>query len=183
MAQRKPAVAQQVPRMKIISMGEATVGKSCLIKRYCEGKFVAKYVRTIGIDYGVKPVQVDGRLVHINFYDMAGSEAYYEIRNEFYADAQGAILVFDVTAQSSFEALDSWLDESKRHGAPANLVLVVCGNKIDSSKRVVSEKEAKKWAASHGAALYIETSTQDGKNVNEMFTQLFSLIDSAVKAA
>ena len=50
----------QAPRLKIISLGESGVGKSCLIKRYCEDKFVTKHVATIGIDFGVKPVEVAG---------------------------------------------------------------------------------------------------------------------------
>jgi DnaJ family protein C protein 27 len=82
---------QAAARLKIISLGETAVGKSCLIKRFCEDKFVSKHVATIGIDFGVKPVQLDGTgTVRINFFDLAGGPEYFEIRNEFYKDAQGA---------------------------------------------------------------------------------------------
>ena len=113
-------------RIKIISVGDPAVGKSCLIKRYCEQRvraraamihnslcschnyrsyrhltesaclsvacmvqFVSKYVATIGVDYGVKPIKIRGTEVRVNFWDLAGGEEYTEIRNEFYKDAQG----------------------------------------------------------------------------------------------
>ena len=55
-------------RIKIISMGSGGTGKSCIIKRFCEERFVSKYIATIGVDYGVKPVQVDGEDVRVNFW-------------------------------------------------------------------------------------------------------------------
>lgn len=64
--------------MKVISMGERGCGKSCLIKRYCEEKFVTKYIGTIGVDYGVKPLKLGDYDVKINLWDMAGSPEYLE---------------------------------------------------------------------------------------------------------
>ncbi|CEG42449.1 ras family [Plasmopara halstedii] len=69
-----------VLRVKIISMGESGVGKSCVIKRYCEEKFVSKYISTIGIDYGVKPVMVNEIEVRVNFWDLSGLPEYLELR-------------------------------------------------------------------------------------------------------
>ena len=87
-AAQKPAHT----RIKIISMGSGGSGKSCLIKRYCEERFVSKYIATIGVDYGVKPATVDGVEVRVNFWDLSGHPEFFEVRNEFYKDAQGAIL-------------------------------------------------------------------------------------------
>jgi len=128
------------PRIKILAVGDAGVGKSCLIKRYCEGRFVDKYIPTIGIDYGVKRVAVSsiaasrsatggGRearsgpqrqrngsqqcpdAVRINFWDAAGGDEYAEIRNEFYDAAQGVLLMYDVRNLESFQHLQHWWDE------------------------------------------------------------------------
>ncbi|EPY33698.1 ras family protein-like protein [Strigomonas culicis] len=136
------------PRIKILSLGDATVGKSCLIKRFCEGRFVAKYIPTIGIDYGVKKADVAAQskrfsdivtgtyhnpnfsaggvgggaargsnsslnfsAVRVNFWDIAGGEESFEIRNEFYNATQGILLVFDVRNRKSFENLQRWWDE------------------------------------------------------------------------
>ncbi|KAG9336304.1 hypothetical protein JZ751_002651 [Albula glossodonta] len=120
-------------RVKVISLGNAEVGKSCIIKRYCEKRFVAKYLATIGIDYGVTKVQVRDREIKVNIFDMAGHPFFYEVRNEFYKDSQGVILVYDVGLKESFDALDSWLSEMKQEmGSQANMesiIFVVCANK------------------------------------------------------
>ena len=62
--------------IKLISVGDVKVGKSCIIKRYCEGRFVSKYITTIGVDYGVKKIAVGGKKVAVNFFDLSGSEDY-----------------------------------------------------------------------------------------------------------
>ena len=64
------------------------MGKSCLIKRYCEEKFITKYISTIGIDFGVKAVEIDGEEVRVNFWDLSGHPEFFEVRNEFYKDTQ-----------------------------------------------------------------------------------------------
>jgi DnaJ family protein C protein 27 len=164
-------------RLKVISLGESGVGKSCLIKRFCEDKFVAKHVATIGIDFGVKPVSVDGELTRVNFFDFAGGSEYMEIRNEFYKDAQGVLLVFDVASKLTLDALDRWLKEGEEYGlrAPA---LILCGNKVDCKKREVSESDARRWAGAHGGMPYFETSAKEGDNVAKAFEKLFALASS-----
>lgn len=162
-------------RIKIISMGNAEVGKSCVIKRYCEKRFVPKYLATIGIDYGVTRVNVKGRDVKVNIFDMSGHPLFYDIRNEFYTDTQGVLLVYDVTLRSSFEALESWMDEIKRElgntSDMEDIIFVVCANKRDK-KRVVDEVEGKLWADAHGF-IYFEVSALTGEGISEMFQAFF----------
>jgi small GTP-binding protein len=67
-----PVVASAPVRIKVISMGSGAAGKSCLIKRFCEDRFVSKYIATIGVDYGVKPVTVDDMDMRVNFWDLSG---------------------------------------------------------------------------------------------------------------
>lgn len=159
-------------RLKIISLGDEAVGKSCIIKRYCEERFIPKYISTIGIDYGVKRTVVDGRECRVNFWDLAGGNEFIEIRNEFYKDAQGMILVFDVTNARSFAQLEMWLREATKFGCK-DCLTIVCANKVDLPKRVVSEAEGRKWASTKGFG-YFETSASSGMNVNAMFDQLFN---------
>ncbi|XP_041613412.1 dnaJ homolog subfamily C member 27 isoform X2 [Vulpes lagopus] len=149
-------------RIKVISMGNAEVGKSCIIKRYCEKRFVSKYLATIGIDYGVTKVQVRDREIKVNIFDMAGHPFFYE--------------------KDSFDALDAWLAEMKQdlgpHGNMENIVFAVCANKIDCTKhRCVDESEGRLWAESKGF-LYFETSAQTGEGINEMFQTFYvSIVD------
>ncbi|CDW82635.1 small gtp-binding protein domain containing protein [Stylonychia lemnae] len=160
---------------KIISIGNQEVGKSCLIKRYCEEKFVERYISTIGIDYGVKKLKIKGQPIAINFFDMSGNEDYKLIRTEFYEGASGAMMVFDLDNRDSFNSLIHWEDEMKKNGVDsARLKIVVCGNKSDSKGREINSKDAQKWAKNKGWE-YFETSAQNGSNVSDAFLALFEM--------
>ena len=108
-----PEKKAKLLRLKIITMGDCAVGKSCIVKRFCEERFVSKYISTIGIDYGVKPTKINGRDVRVNFWDMSGNPEFFEVRNEFYKDASGGLLVYDVSNRKSFESLQEWVVEAK----------------------------------------------------------------------
>jgi DnaJ homolog subfamily C member 27 len=127
--------ALDFPRIKLLAVGDVGVGKSCVIKRYCEGRFVVKYIPTIGIDFGVKRVDVNKvavlqqkqqlssstasstnnssipAAVRVNFWDGSGDDDYHEVRNEFYDAAQGILIFYDVRNAQSFAHLDNWWEE------------------------------------------------------------------------
>ncbi|KAJ4457096.1 putative RJL family GTPase [Paratrimastix pyriformis] len=163
-------------RIKVISMGDNCVGKSCLIKRFCEGKFLQKYISTIGVDFGVKPCNFGSALLKVNFFDLAGGDIYADIRTEFYRDTQGAFLVFDLTQRSSFDSLTRWVQEAIQFNGGPLPVMVLVGNKNDMGRRVVSEQEAREWMAQFGIRHYVETSASTGANVHELFSTLFQQI-------
>lgn len=124
-------------------MGNSEVGKSCLIKRYCEGRFVKRYIQTIGVDYGVKKVEIDKHKVCVNFFDLSGNKDYKTIRTEFYTDTSGMIMCYDVDNRDSFTSLVHWEDEMKRYGVDmARVKVVVCANKCDLKGREVNPKDA-----------------------------------------
>jgi DnaJ family protein C protein 27 len=173
-----PAAAPVV-RIKILTLGSMNTGKSCLVKRYCEERFVSKYIATIGVDYGVKPVQIDGSSVRVNFWDLSGHSDFFEIRNEFYKDSQGVMLVYDVSARETFVELDAWINEATKYGLVlSDSPVVLCANKVDK-RRVVTEEEGRQYASSQGFK-YFETSAMSGANVSEAFEDLFA---SAVRRA
>ena len=160
--------------LKLISVGNAEVGKSCLIKRYCEGRFVKRYISTIGIDYGVKKLDILDYKVCVNFFDLSGNDDYKSIRTDFYKDASGCIMVFDVDNRDSYTSLVHWEEEMKRYGADMSRIKVaVCGNKCEIKGREVKEAEASKWAKQRGWE-YFETSASEGKNVNECMEAIFT---------
>ncbi|NXL98542.1 DJC27 protein, partial [Tyrannus savana] len=148
--------------------------QSCIIKRYCEKRFVSKYLATIGIDYGVTNQESLPNLWPWEAIPGIPPQlSLFQVRNEFYKDTQGVLLVYDVGSKESFDSLDSWLAEMKQelgpHGNMDNVVFVVCANKVDSAKhRSVDESEGRLWAESRGF-LYFETSAQTGEGINEMF--------------
>jgi DnaJ family protein C protein 27 len=141
---------------------------------------VSKYIATIGVDFGVRSVEIDNTEVKVNFWDISGHPEFFDVRNEFYKDTQGAILVYDVGSKRSFESLDGWLKEASKFGAK-DIQVVVCANKVDSKKRAVSLKDGQAWAVSKGYQ-HFETSASDGTNVEEVFQCLFSQVVSAARA-
>ncbi|CAH0365318.1 unnamed protein product [Pelagomonas calceolata] len=166
-----PASGDATIRLKLLTIGAAHSGKSCIVKRYCEGRFVSKYVQTVGVDYGVKPVDVDGTMVRVNFWDLSGHSAFLEVRNEFYKDTSATLLVYDASDRNSFEELETWLREAFRYGMKESIPICVCANKIDRPRKV-SESEGRKWARDRGYD-YFETSAQSGANISEVFECAF----------
>lgn len=136
-------------------------------------QFVSRYISTIGVDFGVKPVEVEGQTVKACFWDLSGHSEFFEVRNEFYQDTEAMLLVFDVNVPESFAELEQWLREARQCGA-RRVGGVVCGNKTDLKARVVGEEDARRWAAAQGLH-YFETSAKSGENVAAAFTQLFKV--------
>mgnify|MGYP001100775730 FL=1 len=160
--------------IKILSIGDPECGKSCIIKRYCEGRFVQRYISTIGVDYGVKKLNIQNRKIAVNFFDLSGARDYNEIRKEFYKDSQGVLLVFEVTDKSTFNNLVKWEREARSSGLSLSDVdVVVCGNKTDLGGREVSSSEAGKWATTRGYK-YFDTSASNGSGISDALDQLFN---------
>ena len=117
-------------RVRIVIAGPEQTGKSCIIKRYCEKRFVAKYLPTVGIDYGATRIFVDKRevlmkplrhkyfyfvdQVSVHIFDTSGASLFTDVRNEFYREAHGLLMVMDVTRRESFEDLSDWVLEIKQ---------------------------------------------------------------------
>jgi len=177
-------------RVRIVIAGMEGAGKSCIIKRYCEKRFVAKYLPTVGIDYGATRIFVDKREVSVHIFDTSGLPLFSEVRNEFYRDAHGLLLVMDVTKRESFDSLTDWVQEIKlelsREGRQLdNTTCFLAANKCDvvGDRREVDEMEARLWAELHGFTIF-ETSASTGVGITDMFQAFFSqivrLVDSGL---
>ena len=172
----KPSQADNKIAIKLISMGDIEVGKSCLIKRYCEGNFVKDYITTIGIDYGVKKIPYNDCLVNINIFDFSGDDDYKSVRYDYYEGSLGVLMVYDVNIQETFDNLERWEKEVAKNGLDlSKCVVAVLGNKIDIKKRQVKTETAKDWAKGRGYKFF-EASARTGTNVNEAFKLLFEMM-------
>lgn len=164
-------------RIKIISLGECEVGKTTLIKRYCEHRFERRYYKTVGVDYGSKDVKTvlkeEAVEVIVDIFDLSGDSEHFEIRNEFYRDIQGCLLVYDISNPRSFNALDKWLAEVKQFGMDINTPTVLCANKTDQECRHISAEKGIEYAKKNGISMF-ETSALDGSNVDLVFDSLFT---------
>jgi len=169
-------------RIRIVIAGDEGVGKSCIIKRYCEKRFVGKYLPTIGIDYGATKIYVDKKQVSVHIFDTSGQQIFQEVRNEFYREAHGILLVLDVNRRESFDYLNDLINEIRAElivdgRSLENIVFFVAANKcdMDPSRREVDELEAKLWAELYGFPFH-STSATSGFGITDMFQAFFSQI-------
>lgn len=158
-----------IKRIQIITLGNSEVGKTCIIKRFCEKRFVSKYVATVGVDYGANRIHSNNEDIQLNIFDLSGNPIFYEVRNEFYNNIHGVMLVYDISDRKTFESLNSWLSELLQilNCEKGNIACVVCGNKCDK-KREVNKHDGQLWADFHGFP-YFETSALTGDGISNMF--------------
>jgi len=155
---------------KILMIGDSSVGKSSLLLCFTDGvsAFTENYVSTIGVDFKIKTIQVDGKVIKLQIWDTAGQERFRTITSSYYRDAHGIIIVFDVTDEQTFSRVNQWLEEIERYGSGKEIVLLV-GNKADLiSSRVVAFETANNYAKSQDI-LFTETSAKTAHNVENAF--------------
>jgi len=158
--------------LKVIILGDSGVGKTSLMNRYVNKKFTNQYKATIGADFVTKDVVVDDKLVTMQIWDTAGQERFQSLGVAFYRGADCCVLVYDVTAPTTFKSLDSWRDEFLIQASPRepeNFPFIVIGNKIDQDNRAVSMKRAQAWCQSKNNIPYFETSAKEAVNVDSAF--------------
>ncbi|XP_034435006.1 ras and EF-hand domain-containing protein homolog isoform X2 [Hippoglossus hippoglossus] len=156
---------------KVVLVGNSSVGKTSLLRSFCEGRFHPATTATVGIDYSVKTLTLDNMQVAMQLWDTAGQERYRSITKQFFRKADGVVVMYDVTVQESFSAVRPWLinvQEAAGEGVPVLLI----GNKMDmDGEREVSFKEAEQLAYEN-KVMFFEVSAYTGKNVTESLTHL-----------
>jgi small GTP-binding protein len=155
---------------KFITIGESSVGKTCIIMRYTEDTFTDQFLTTVGVDFKVVDRDLDGRRIRLQVWDTAGQEQFHTITKSYFRGAHGVILVFDVTARVTFDRTHVWMD-SIRETASENIDIILVGNKIDREGRVVSEQEGKALGDEYGVP-YFEASAKTGENIQAAFDTL-----------
>lgn len=183
---RKNTIAQrrtrnrQSPTLKIIPLGASATGKSSIISRFNDNSFPEQIIPTIGLAEFRKNITLNGKKFTLRIDDTGGQEKFNSITSSFIRDADGVLLIFDVTDRDSFKNgiprmkkfLDRYLDDS------ASMILV--GNKVDAGdKREVTRKQAEELAANLGVR-YFETSAKTGKNIQKVFEELANEIYNAL---
>ena len=144
------------------------MGKSCLLQKFTDEKFAPQHITTIGIDFKIKYVQIDGKNVKLLMWDTAGQERFRTITSSYYRGAHGIIIVYDITDRESFDNVKQWLNEIDKY-ACENVNKLLVGNKSDlDNKRQVDFEEGKAFADQHGIP-FLETSAKSSTNVEKSF--------------
>ncbi|KAM6961175.1 ras-related protein Rab-19 [Aplochiton taeniatus] len=155
---------------KIILVGDSDVGKTCVVQSFKSGVFMEKQQNTIGVDFTVRTLDIDGKKVKMQVWDTAGQERFRTITQSYYRSAHGAIVAYDLTRRTTFDSVPHWIQEVEQFGA-ASIVLILIGNKSDlHSQRQVLFEDACTLAEKRGALAALETSAKQAQNVEAAFS-------------
>ena len=165
---------------KYLIIGNSGVGKSCLLIRFTDDKYEEGYVTTIGVDFKIKTLIIEGKSVKLQIWDTAGQERFRNIVSSYYKGAHGIMMVYYITDLESFRYLDSWIKEIEKN-ASKNVYKILVGNKNDLEKnRKVTFEKGKEFANLHGMKFF-ETSAKENRNVEEAFKEMTKDIINSFK--
>ena len=170
---------------KIVMIGNSSVGKTCMIKRFVDDIFNSKdFISTVGIDFSTKMIEIeDAKIkdakIKLQIWDTAGQERFRAITSTYYRIANGIIVVYDITNRESFDQVNYWLDEIHLHRENVSIPKVLVGNKKDLDAHADKDIDERKVSTEEGSRLalknkmiFFETSAFTGENVNDVFHAL-----------
>ncbi|RNA42137.1 ras-related Rab-3 isoform X1 [Brachionus plicatilis] len=173
---QKDAADQNFDYMfKLLIIGNSSVGKTSILFRYADDSFTSAFVSTVGIDFKVKTVFRNDKRVKLQIWDTAGQERYRTITTAYYRGAMGFILMYDITNEESFNAVQDWVTQIKTYSWD-NAQVVLVGNKSDMQNERVVAYERGKQLADHLGLEFFETSAKENINVKQVFERLVDII-------
>ena len=163
---------------QILLIGDSSVGKTSLIQRYANGIFKEEYLATVGLDYYTKQEMINDITVLVKLWDTAGQERFKALTPNYFRNAEGVVLAYDVTNSDSFDNLKFWINSIKSNLGEKNIFIpiIIIGNKIDmEGMRDITKEDASKFAKENNYK-YFETSAKTGQGVDEAIRDLVNQI-------
>ena len=161
---------------KMIIIGDAGVGKSCLTTKAAKGVFDETYSATVGFEFLTFNVRIDGKVIKLQIWDTCGQEIYRSLISSFYRNASIAMMVYSIESKESFNHMETWLKEIKLQSNP-DIKIFLIGNKADlEDQREVTSNEAEKFREENGIHYFGETSAKSGLNTKEVFIEAAKLL-------
>jgi Ras-related protein Rab-1A len=153
---------------KIIIVGDSGIGKSAMLFRFVDDIYNTSYISTIGVDFKMKNIFINGKIIKLQIWDTAGQERFRTITTSYYRGAHIILICYSITDYDSFRNLEMWYGEIKKY-ASLDAKIIICGTKNDLiTKREVTYEEGKAFAEKYGF-YFFETSSKDNKNIDELF--------------
>jgi len=157
--------------IKLLLIGDSGVGKSCLLLRFCDDAWTPSFITTIGIDFKIRTIELDGKRIKLQIWDTAGQERFRTITTAYYRGAMGILLIYDVTDEKSFNNIRTWHANIEQH-ASDGVNKIIIGNKSDwQDKRQITPEEGRALADEFGIR-FMETSAKVNEGVEEAFFTL-----------
>ncbi len=161
--------------LKVITAGEGGVGKTTLLYRYVEGRFLVNTKITLGVEFFMKELNIEGRQINLQIWDFGGQEHFRPLLKNYSMGARGALLLFDLTRPSSLEKIDEWVNICR--GENPEIPIIFLGTKLDLTESIsVDDEFALKFPKKYDFFEFLKISSKTGKNVNLAFELLASKI-------
>ena len=162
------SVNPEIPKYKLIFLGDQSVGKSCILNRFMNDVFIEEYQATIGLDFQSKNVQIDNQDIHLLLYDTAGQEKFRSLIPMYTRDANIILLVYDISSKETFEHLPDWLKDLNNINKN-DVIFALVGNKNDlADNRQITFEEGEKYAKENDF-IFQEVSAKTGDGFSELF--------------
>ena len=160
-------------KCRLLIIGDSFVGKTSFLSRYARGTFNLTYLATAGFEFFTKDDEIDNKNVRIELWDSSGYEKFHSLTASSFSNAEGIMVMFDVTNSTSYENIRNWTESIKTHLSSGinSIPVIIIGNKIDIVEREVKSEEARKYCKDLGFEYY-ETSAKTGENVNDTIRSL-----------
>lgn len=160
-------------KLKLVVLGESSVGKTSFINRFAYKKFESEYLPTIGVEITKMKLRFKNDEIFLIIWDLAGQTAYQNLSKVYLQDADLAILMYDITRSNTFQSIKNWFDVTMKV-LENKFVSLLVGNKLDlENQRKVTPKEALKFAQSKNIP-FIETSAKDDTNIKDAIIVLIA---------
>ena len=165
--QKSPLTGQ----MKLVVLGDSSVGKSSIIVRFVEGTFEEFRLPNIAATFLRKTMKVDNRTIELEIWDTAGQEKYRSLGALYYRKANAALIVYDITNNDTLDSAKKWIKEVQNMEGN-HVIIAIAGNKLDLvSDKQVNTDEVKQFADDNGF-IFFETSAKDNHNIQEIFQSI-----------
>ncbi|KAL7677716.1 hypothetical protein ACOME3_003954 [Neoechinorhynchus agilis] len=167
---------------KLLLIGDSGVGKTCVLNRFVDATFSTTFISTIGIDFKIRTIELDGKRIKLQIWDTAGQERFKTITTAYYRGAMGIMLVYDISNEKTFDNIKNWIRTIEMHAAD-DVVRMIIGNKcdIEVERRKVKKERGEQVANEYGVH-FLETSAKGNIGIEEAFFTLAREIKQKVEA-
>lgn len=166
--------------LKVLTAGEGGVGKTTLLRRYVEGKFSSETKMTIGVEFFLKELMIDGQKIVLQLWDFGGQERFRFILESYVIGARGALLMFDLTRTITLDNIDQWVTICRKHDP--NLPILFLGSKSDLIQEIcIKDDYIKDFKEKFNLYDYLPISSKTGENIQLSFESLTKEILKRIK--